>query len=1050
MGDDTRPRDSESSPPLPDGGLLALPAQLVAALRNAMDIARMGRLEQTAKSPYDVVLRKPTFRLRRYLDARSRAGTDGSFSGPDASGPPARPAIVLVPPLMITAEVYDIAPGGSAVETLTAHGIDAWVVDFGAPERQEGALERTLTDHVLAVSEAVDHVREVTGRDVHLAGYSQGGIFAYLAAAYRRSDGLASLVTFGSPVNVHSNVLPGIPDELAVPLVEALGSLLSVGFARTAVPAWLTRNAFRLMSPTKEIQNQLEFLRSLHDRDALARKEGQRRFLADEGWVAWPGPAFREFVEQMIMGNRLFSGGFVIEGQAVTMADITCPVLVFVGANDDIARPPAVRSVADAAPRAELWETCVKAGHMGLVVGSRASRETWPTVAGWMRWREQAGPKPDTVVPLGQELAGTTTATGERDGSFDTPGHGTRDSAVGYNGVENIVDEEAPDDRSILSLAGAVGREAAVMIFEAATGGAESVWAMGANLTRQIPRLARLEGLRRDTRIGLALTLSEQAGGSPDGTFFLYEGRAHSFADADRRVDAIVRGLLEIGVHAGDHVGVLMHTRPTALALVAAINRLGAVAVLLRPEEDVAADIAVGGVEHLVTDPDHVASAVASWSKTVHVLGGVHAPGRHLPDLVVDMERIDPERVAVPEWYTPSPGRAEDVAFVFFAGRGAGHRANRITNRRWALSAYGTASAAALTSSDTVYSWAPIQHPTGLLVSLSGALAGGARLAMAQGFSARTFWEEVRRYGASVVFYTGIVLRELVDAPHDAAERKHPLRMFAGSGMPRPLWQRLVDRFGPVDVLEFYASTEGSAILANVSGKRVGSVGKPLPGSSEVRLAAWNIDRGEPVYDASGYVRPVERGEAGMMLARVERERGALLGKPLRNVFERGDAWMATGSLFVQDEHDVFWLFDHASDLIRTRDGALPSIVIEDAVWEMPSMSAAAAYGLPLLGEQGDVPAVAVVLRDGHELDAEALRRKVLEELDASNRPVLVRVMKELPTTAGYRVLKSALRAEGIPAHDVAAGRILIWDRDARAYTTLLPPSPETAEEGLG
>lgn len=1034
MQDETATGDEPSSTdPAGTAKLLDLPSQLAAALRNAMDIARMGRLEQVSKTPYDIALRRPTFRLRHYVAAGSAsAGTEVDRRDGDAeeeavghqavarSQAGRRPAILLIPPLMITAEVYDIAPGGSAVESLMDDGIDAWVVDFGAPERQEGALARTLTDHVLAVSEAVDHVHAATGRKVHLAGYSQGGIFAYLAAAYRRSDALASVVTFGSPVNVHSNMLPGVPDEVALPLVEALGSVLSVGFARSAVPAWLTRNAFRLMSPTKEIQNQLEFLRSLHDRDALARKEGQRRFLADEGWVAWPGPAFREFVEQMILGNRLFSGGFVVEGRAVTLADITCPVLAFVGSRDDIARPHAVRSVADAAPRAELWECSVKAGHMGLVVGSTALAETWPTVAAWMRWREDGGDKPAAVVPLGA----TSTES--------------RDEARADVAAERLKEDD-DGERSLLSLAGAIGRDAAWMLFEAATDGAEAVWAIGSSLTRQIPRLARLEALRRNTRIGLALTLAEQAEASPDGTFFLYEGRAHSFRDADRRVDAIVRGLLEIGVRAGEHVGVLMHTRPTALALVAAINRLGAVAVMLQPDEDVAADVALAGVEHLICDPDHVGLAAASWPKTVHVLGGVNAPGRRLPDGVVDMERIDPSRVALPEWYAPSPGRAEDVAFVFFAGRGRKRRANRITNRRWALSAYGTASAAALTAADTVYSWAPIQHPTGLLVSHSGALAGGARLAMAHGFSAATLWEEVRRYGASVVFYTGIMLREIVDAPHDAAERKHPVRLFAGSSMPRPLWQRLVDRFGPVDVLEFYASTEGNAILANVSGKRVGSVGRPLPGSSEVRLAAWNTGSGEPVYDASGYVRRTERGEAGMMLARVERERGALAGKPLRNVFERGDAWTATGSLFVEDAGGDFWLVDHVADLIRTADGPRPSIAIEEAVWELASVSAAAAYGVREQEDAPEVPAVAVLLRHGQELDAADLRRKVAEKLDGASRPVFVRVMDELPTTAGYRVLKAALRAEGIPTVDVARGRCLRWDAAAREYVTMQP-----------
>src|SRR5687768_7904033 len=92
--------------------------------------------------------------------------------------------------MMLATEVWDVSPSSTAVGSLHEHGVDPWVVDFGAPEREEGGLTRTLTDHVLAVSDAVDRVREATGRDIHLVGYSQGGMFCYQAAAYRRSDAL--------------------------------------------------------------------------------------------------------------------------------------------------------------------------------------------------------------------------------------------------------------------------------------------------------------------------------------------------------------------------------------------------------------------------------------------------------------------------------------------------------------------------------------------------------------------------------------------------------------------------------------------------------------------------------------------------------------------------------------------------------------------------------------------------------------------------------------------------------------------------------------------
>ena len=99
------------------------------------------------------------------------------------------------------------------------------MVDFGAPEREEGGLERTLADHVVAVCEAVERVREATGRDVHLAGYSQGGMFCYQAAAYLRGEGIDTVITFGSPVDTRVALPLGIPEEVA----ESGGAACSPG-----------------------------------------------------------------------------------------------------------------------------------------------------------------------------------------------------------------------------------------------------------------------------------------------------------------------------------------------------------------------------------------------------------------------------------------------------------------------------------------------------------------------------------------------------------------------------------------------------------------------------------------------------------------------------------------------------------------------------------------------------------------------------------------------------------------------------------------------------
>ena len=178
--------------------------RLRASSRNALELMRLGRLGDPYGAPYEVVDQGENHRLRRY------ATTDVT------DAPPA----LFVPPLMVTAEVYDVSSDTSAVTTLGGLGVQPFVVDFGAPERESGGMLRTLDDHVRAVLRCIERVRAITGRDIHICGYSQGGMFAYQAAAHQRSEGIRSIVTFGSPVDIHRG-LPA-PSEITEALVRAV------------------------------------------------------------------------------------------------------------------------------------------------------------------------------------------------------------------------------------------------------------------------------------------------------------------------------------------------------------------------------------------------------------------------------------------------------------------------------------------------------------------------------------------------------------------------------------------------------------------------------------------------------------------------------------------------------------------------------------------------------------------------------------------------------------------------------------------------------------
>ncbi|WP_375480627.1 AMP-binding protein [uncultured Jatrophihabitans sp.] len=951
-------------------GPLAVPGSAVRYVRrvsqtarNVAEVVRFGGLATDEEpSPYTVTAEQPVYRLRHYF----------------ADDVPADAVpIVLIPPLMISTEVWDVAPDTSAVAALHAAGIDPWVVDFGDPDLEPGGRERNLTDHVLAVSDAVDRVEDATGRAVVLAGYSQGGMFAYQTAAYRRGKGVDSIVTFGSPVDATAPLpIPIAPDVVARLAADIVDSGLLRNFQ---VPAWMSRTAFKLLTPAKSVQGRVQFLLALNNRDALLPRERQRRFLDSEGWTAYSGPAIAEFLENFVTHNRMLEGGFIIDDRLVTLADIEVPVLTFVGLSDTFGHPDSVRAIGRAAPRAAIYEATLAAGHFGLVVGSTAREISWPAVADWVDWRAGRRPVlPASILPAEdvaptRPLRPTTAATAV-----------AQATELGF-GVGRVVVGSA---RRAGKLARSVVREAPV----------------------QLPRLNRIEHLDPSTRISLGQLLDEQARRAPEAVAFLFGDRAHRQQEVKARVDNVVKGLVSIGVRQGDRVGVLMDMRPSAFVLVTALSRLGATAVLLRPDGDVAREAALGRPTWVVCDPEHVERRDevpdAAWA----VLGG-GGEQRDLHADAVDLERIDPDEVQLSAWYRPNPHRAGDVAFILFTGEGAGVKPLQITNRRWALSALGTASAAALKPGDTIYSTTPMYHSSALLMSIGGAVASGARFAMASGEDPETFWDEVRRYGATHVSYTWASLLPVVNAPPSRAEQHHPVRMFMGSGMPRNLWRRVNARFPTVKVLEFYASTEGETILANVTSRSAGSMGKPLPGTAPVKVAAFDLEHRRVALDERGLGRECAVDEVGLLLAKVD-PRESMAGVPMRGVFEAGDAWRSTGDLFLRDEHGDLWLAGSVGELVDTAAGVVLPSGARFALSTIPAVDLVVAYGVPAQG-RGELVA-AFTVRPGGEVST-AMLDKALGKLPAVQRPAYVQAVPNIPLTTWHRPQWRLLQSRGVP-----------------------------------
>ncbi|WWW23455.1 acyl-CoA synthetase [Nocardia vulneris] len=949
--------------------------RLMATAQNGLEVIRFGGLTHDVESsPFEVVERRRMYRLRHYF--------------PDDTTPN-RPVVLLVPPLMVNADIWDVNAEDGAVGILHRGGIDCWVVDFGSPAKEEGGWERDLADHVLAVSSAIDAVTEATGSSVHLMGYSQGGMFAYQVAAYRYGKGVQSIVTFGSPVDIVAGMPFGLPYGMVSDVADFLADHV---VTRLPITDSMVRIGFQMLDPMKTAKARLDFLRQLHDREALLPKERQRRFLNSDGWVGYAGPAAADLLKQFVAHNRLMLGGFVIRDHPVSLAELKCPILAFVGEVDDIGQPGAVRGIVRAAPNAEVYEATLVAGHFGLVAGSTATNHTWPLVRQWVDWLERDTLLPPQIHPMVDQVEANR----------------PRSAAT------RVVHTAA----SLAEAGAGVGKALEGIANNTVRGSVE----LAGEAARALPRLTRLGMIQPHTRISLGRLIAEQGRRAPLKDLFLFDDRVHTNAAVNVRIDNVVRGLISVGIRPAMRVGVIMETRPSALATVAALSRLGAVAVLLAPGSELVRALELTHVDTVVADPENLRHAAGTGARVL-VLGGGDSRQLDLPadGQVIDLEQIDPAQVKLPGWYRPDPGLARELAFVLVTGTGDRLETKYITNHRWALSAFGTATTADLNRRDTVYCLAPLHHSSGLLVSLGGAIAGGSRIALARSLDPARFAEEVHRYGVTVVTYTWTMMRDILDAevfpagPYapgpNANHHWHPIRLFIGSGMPAGLWRRTTEQFDPARVVEFYASIEGDVVLANVQGAKRGCKGRPVPGTARVELVAYDPVTEKILTDEAGYARRCADNEVGLLIGKASEGIDISAGG-LRGVFAPGDSWMPTENLFRRDSDGDYWLIDRTDTVIHTARGPVFGQPIVDVLNDVTAIDMEVAYGLDT--GKNCIAVAAVCVRKGFRLEPKDVT-EALRALDPDQRPDVVHVVAEIPRSASYRPSTRAVQAAGRP-----------------------------------
>jgi len=286
------------------------------------------------------------------------------------------PTLVDAPYAGHTAMIADYHKGQSLVETLLANGIGhVALTDWKTATADMKDLE---IDNYLA--EIVVAIDDLGGR-VNLVGLRQGGWIATMVAA-RFPDKVNLLVLAGSPIDMDAGNGPikRMAHESPISFYEelvALGGGLMKG--QFMLQGW------KNMHPEQHyLQDHIDLYEHIDDPAYLAKQETFESWY--ESPIDLPGRWYLQVITQLFKENRLAKGTFVGLGRRLDLKDITCPVYLLAGESDDITTKEQVFDAEKylGTRRDKIEKKLVPGGHIGLFMGSRTLRETWPAIGRWI------------------------------------------------------------------------------------------------------------------------------------------------------------------------------------------------------------------------------------------------------------------------------------------------------------------------------------------------------------------------------------------------------------------------------------------------------------------------------------------------------------------------------------------------------------------------------------------------------------------------------------------------------------------------------------------
>ena len=506
-----------------------------------------------------------------------------------------------------------------------------------------------------------------------------------------------------------------------------------------------------------------------------------------------------------------------------------------------------------------------------------------------------------------------------------------------------------------------------------------------------------------------------------------FEGRTISYGQLDAMANRYAHWAKEHGVRKGAVVALFAPNRLDYLAIWYGLSKAGVATALINNNltgAQLTHCLNISGAAHAIVDAETAAAFDAvrtqlTRSMAVWTLGKAVAGQHDLTKALQSCSGLRPDRSSRGDLTAKAT-----ALYIFTSGTTGLPKAARITHMRAQLYMRGFAGASGAGPEDRVYVVLPMYHATGGLCGMGAALLNGGSVVLRPKFSASHFWSDVRDEGCTMVVYIGELCRYLVNQPEHEDETQHKLRLAFGNGLRPEVWEVFQNRFRIPEILEFYGSTEGNVSLFNFDGKAgaIGRIPPYLQNRFNTRLIRFDVDAETEVRGLGGLCQPTAVGEVGECVGQIRNsdvrseyagyaDKAASDKKVLHDVFEKGDAWFATGDLMRQDGEGYFYFVDRVGDTFRWKGENVSTSEVAEQLAVLPGVKEATVFGVRVEGQDGRAGMASLVV--DKSFDITALAASVDASMPPYQRPLFVRLQPEIEVTGTFKYRKMDLVEQG-------------------------------------